>query len=129
MRTSPMNMREHDTLLTGFLIKFVLSNILALIGALSLPAVYEQLESRGIDIDLPSWYLPTIGISVVIALIAAYGTWKWKRWGLYLLAADLVALIVILGAGYGLALSILPLALAVFALWYIFRNKRFTFEG
>lgn len=121
--------RERGGCLTLYLVLIVIGSILGLIAAFSLSSTANQLAAQGFAVNVPSWYGPAWIVSIILSIAGAYGTWTWKKWGIYLLAANLVfSTAISVAAGQGLS-AIVGLIIAGAILWYLVRNKWAMFEG
>jgi hypothetical protein len=121
--------RERGGCLTLYLIVIVIGSILGLIAAFSLSSTANQLAAQGFAVAVPSWYGPAWIVSIILSLAGAYGTWNWKKWGVYLLIANLVfSAAISVAAGQALS-AIIGLIIAGAILWYLLRNKWAFFEG
>ena len=82
---------ERGGLLTAAIVFVVIHGLLVLAVALG----DNELRS----VDTPDWYLPALLIVALLDIVAGYGLWTWKMWGLYLyLAATIVVIILGLAA-------------------------------
>ncbi len=61
-----------------------------------------------------AWVIPVLALASLAAVVAAYGMWRWKKWGLYLYGAVCVVQAVIhlmlTGSGLVAIYDILPFA-------------------
>ena len=121
--------RERGGCLTIYLILIVIGSILGLASAFSLNATMQQLQAQGADVpSIPSWYAPATILPVLLSLVGAYGTWTWKKWGVYALAGT-IALNVIFSILAGQVVTgIAALVIGGGLLWFVLRNKMSLFE-
>src|SRR5450432_2378314 len=120
--------RERGGCLTIYLVLIIIGSVLGLISALTLGSATATLAAQGVAYELPGWYAPAWIVSIILALVGAFGTWTWKKWGLYVMAGSLVfdALISLLTGQVVGAIIGLVISLAIF--WYVIRNKMPMFE-
>lgn len=66
----------------------------------------------------------------VLTLVAIYGIYTWKKWGVYLLVGTWVlSLLLSVGGGTGLGSSLGALVIEALLLAFVLRNKWALFEG
>jgi hypothetical protein len=66
--------------------------ILGFIGAaLSIPLIFSSAAS-----SVGGWYPPLLGLSAVVGLICMIGLWKMKKWAVFLYAAMVVVIQIVL---------------------------------
>jgi len=64
--------------------------VLGFIGvAIGVPALLALLASGAVT-GLPGWYLPYLGVTLIVGLISLIGLWQMKKWGALLYAAMFV---------------------------------------
>ena len=120
--------KERGGCLTLYLVVIILFSIFGLVSAFSLNSTAQQLAAQGVAVNIPSWYAPAQILSVILVLVGAVGTWMWKKWGPYLLIANLVfGVVTALLAGQILA-AVLAIVISGGILWYVLKDKWALFE-
>ncbi|MBC7933411.1 MAG: hypothetical protein H7Z38_22850 [Rubrivivax sp.] len=92
--------------------------VIGFIGvALGVPALLAVVAT-GAQTGLPSWYMPYLGLTMLVGLVSLIGLWQMKKWGAFLYAGMFVINQIILFAT-GLwtpGALIIPLIVTVIAL-------------
>lgn len=92
--------------------------VLGFIGVgLGIPLLLTLLGT-GAAAGLPGWYLPYLGLTILIGLAALIGLWKMKKWGAYLYAGMfLVNQVILLASGlWSVGALVIPLIVTLIAL-------------
>ncbi len=133
MATAPSGtpVRERGGCLSLYLILAIVGAVFGLLAVLGTGSVNAQLAAAGQPtIDLPSWYIPAQVVLIVITLVAIYGIFTWKKWGVYVLGATWVlSLIASLAGGQSVVTSLVVLVIEAALLWFVLRGKWALFEG
>ena len=87
--------RTRGGCLTALLILMMIANPVAgLMYLLGGAMIRRQMPS------MPAWAIPVLGVLCLVNLVFAVAVWKWKRWGVYALAAmAFLALVINLSIG------------------------------
>ena len=75
-----MDEKKRELFLTIWLILLIVVNVIV--------AIYALIESYRISIfmpETPAWIAATKGFLSLLNLVAIWGIWNWKKWGLYLI--------------------------------------------
>jgi hypothetical protein len=121
--------RERGGCLTVYLLLIVIGSVFSLVSAFSLNATLQQAAAQGIAVPtIPSWYAPASILPVILSLVGAVGTWTWKKWGVYVLAASLVLSAVLAVLAGQIVTGLIALVIGGGLLWYVLRNKMAMFE-
>ncbi len=84
---STSHQKERGWLLTIALI------FVAIGGLISLGVAWSESGLRGTE--LPNWYVYAAVAAAIADIIAAFGLWRWKKWGYYLFLASSIVSIVL----------------------------------
>jgi hypothetical protein len=122
------NEQERGGCLTVFLVLSFIGSLLGLVGTVMLSSGSNALAGTGYNFVLPSWYLPVAVISIVVHLVAIYGVWTWKKWGVYLLIAEYVFSFFITLSTNGIAYALGGMVVSGLILWYLLKDKMEAFE-
>ena len=130
MNTSGNSARERGGCLSLYLILAFLGSVLGLVSVLTLNAANAALVAQGVT-AIPGWYIPALVVEIILTLVAIYGMYTWKKWGVYLLVGTWVLSIAIAQAGgvSSVGTSIGTIVIEALVLWYVLRNKWALFEG
>jgi len=132
MNTTPSQpVRQRGGCLSLYLLVAIFGSVLGLLAVSGANALNAQLAAAGqAVVDIPSWYVPAEVALIVLTLVAIYGIFTWKKWGVYLLIAQwVISLLVNIVGGQGLGTSIVSLLIQAALLAFVLRDKWALFEG
>ncbi len=128
--------RQRGGCLSLYLLLAILGSVLGLVAALgagSLNTINAQLaaeNSNYVPVVIPAWYVPASVALIIVTLVAIYGIFAWKKWGVYLLVAEWVlSFLVAVAGGQSIVTSLVTLVIEALLLAYVLRGKWPLFEG
>ena len=112
-KKQPVKPKERGCLLTGIIVLIVIHGIIG-------TAAYYAIRTQE-ALDRP-WLITLMVLHSILNIIAAFGIWNWKRWGIQLYAVS-TAISVVVGMVSVGAWSIFYFILPLVILGYVIKSR------
>ena len=117
-----MGTTQRPTPITVICVLGFIGAALGIFGLLALAAVSGTGALKGVAMPVfPSWYVPVLGISVVVGFAALVGLWMMKKWGAFLYIGNFIfgVIVQLVGGQFSPISLIIPAIIIAYIVKYL----------